>query len=148
MKRYVYIVIAILSGIFLSSCENFDQETMVSGKVAYLIAYIDTVHNETTFVETPAAGASLYLVSDPNSEYPYTGPTLETTSDSLGNYTFVVEPIANYEGFPKPSNIGVKVQAWYFDDLLGPGYGEVSGYSITPGKDASLPTIYLEHQAE
>jgi hypothetical protein len=148
MKKYLYLGIAVVVAILFSSCDYVDKSVTLNGKVAYIIAYIDTVHNETTFVETPAVGARLYLVGDPSTDYPYTGPVLETTTNSTGDYSFVVYPTTGYEGFPPVSNIGVKIQAFYFDNVLGPGYGEITGYTLTPGKDANLPTIYLKRQTD
>uniref|UniRef100_A0A7C2P124 Carboxypeptidase regulatory-like domain-containing protein n=1 Tax=candidate division WOR-3 bacterium TaxID=2052148 RepID=A0A7C2P124_UNCW3 len=147
--RYFYFGIALVAAFLLSSCSSITENTVtVKGKVGYVVAYIDTVLSETTYVFHPANGAKLYLMGDPGAEYPYSGEVLETTSDSIGEYTFVVEPITEYEGLIPSSNIGIKIQVFYFDSLIGPAYGELSGYTITPGKDVTLPTIYLNRKTQ
>ncbi len=147
--RYVYLAIAIVGALFLSSCsETLKRTTYVRGKVEYAVMYIDTVHDETTFVNYPAKGADVYLIGDPDATYPYAGEVLQTKADSQGWYSFAVEPVADYEG-PAPSyNIGIKIQAFYFDSFIGPAYGELSGFEVTPGKEHTLPTIYLKRQTQ
>jgi hypothetical protein len=147
--RYLYLGIALVAAFLFSSCSSISDNTVtVTGRVGYAVALIDTVHDETTFVFVPARGAKLYLMGDPGAEYPYSGSILETTSDTSGNYTFVVEPVTQYEGLIPCSNIGIKIQAFYHDSLIGPAYGELTGFSITPGKDVTLPTIYLKRQTQ
>ncbi|MDI6850860.1 MAG: hypothetical protein QMD82_02855 [bacterium] len=147
--RYFYLGIALVATFLLSSCSSISENTVtVNGKVGYAIAYIDTVRSETTYVFRPAKGAKLYLMGDPGAEYPYSGKVLETASDTTGAYTFVVEPVTEYEGLIPCSNIGIKIQVFYFDSLIGPAYGELSGYTITPGKDVTLPIIYLKRQTQ
>jgi len=148
MRRYIYLGVSILSVILLSACNKIDEDSTITGKVGYAVAYIDTAAHETTYVFYPARYAKLYLTGDKDAQYPYSGPVLTATADSLGNYTFVVDAVTSYEGSLAPaSNIGIKIQAFYFDSLLGPGYGELT-YYVTPGRDDTLPTIYLKRQTQ
>jgi hypothetical protein len=149
MKRYFYLIIAVVLGLVLSSCEKVDKDATLTGRVGYAIAYIDTVHQETTFVFQNAAGARVYLMGDDASPNPYTGPVLETTTDSTGTYQFVVNAVTEPStSFIPTNNFGIKIQVFYFDNIIGPAYGELSGYHFTPGKDATLPMIYLKRQTQ
>lgn len=149
MKRYFYLAIAIVAGLILTSCDKFEKDATITGRVGYVIAYIDTVRSETTFVFRNAVGARVYLMGDDATPTPYTGPILEAVTDSTGTYTFVVDAITEPGTSMVPNaNLGIKVQAFYFDSLIGPAYGELSGYQFTPGKDVVLPVIYLKRQTE
>lgn len=149
MRRYFYLLIAIVAGLILTSCDKFDKDATITGKVGYVVALIDTVQQETTFVFRKAVGARVYLMGDDASPTPYTGPILEAVTDSTGSYVFVVNAITEPGTSLVPnSNFGIKIQAFYFDSIIGPAYGELSGYQFTPGKDVILPVIYLSRKTE
>ncbi len=149
MRRYFYLLIAIVSGLALTSCNKFEKDATITGKVGYVVALVDTVQNETTYVYKKAVGAKVFLMGDDGAPNPYTGPVLDTVTDSTGSYTFVVDAITEPNSQMIPNvNFGIKIQVFYFDSIIGPAYGELSGYQFTPGRDVELPIIFLNRQAQ
>ena len=153
--RLISLFILLFVAVILTSCgEEKDIAATIQGKVYYMVGYLvyyvtpagDTIE-DTVYYRCPAVGAQVYLESDENSDVPYLGPDLYTTTDSGGNYTFETRLGVQYDpvggGFSYRYVADVAITAFYFDSLFGEASGKITGFTVEAGKVNIAPDLYV-----
>jgi len=153
--RLISLFILLSATVIFTSCgEEKDVTATIQGKVYYTVGYLvyyvtptgDTLV-DTVYYRYPAVGAQVYLESDENSDVPYLGPDLYTTTDSDGNYTFETRLGVQYDpaagGFSYRYIADVAITAFYFDSLFGEASGKITGFTVEAGKVNIAPDLYV-----